>query len=83
MQKALKSWIMIFLKFLKAITDLMNKTIMKIMMESGADTTHNNIVVYNGGAEEWQISGLSAEEKKMWEHSFPHLLFPQRFKAYV
>lgn len=35
------------------------------MMDSGADTDCNNIVVYTGGAEEWQISGLSADENSI------------------
>lgn len=32
------------------------------MAASGADTVHNNIVVYTGGAKEWQISGISEDE---------------------
>lgn len=35
------------------------------MMDSGADTDHNNIVVYAGGAAEWQIDGLSADENSI------------------
>lgn len=31
------------------------------MMAAGADTEHNNIVVYTGGASKWHIQGLSAD----------------------
>lgn len=38
-----------------------NATIdMEEMMNSGADTIHNNIVVYTGGAADWQMDGVSA-----------------------
>lgn len=32
------------------------------MMAAGADTEHNNIVVYTGGASEWKINELSADK---------------------
>lgn len=35
------------------------------MMDSGIDTTHNNVVVYTGGAAQWQMDGLSAEENSI------------------
>ena len=35
------------------------------MMDSGVDTDHNNIVVYTGGASEWQLEGLSAYENSI------------------
>lgn len=35
------------------------------MMDSGVDTEHNNIVVYTGGASEWQLEGLSADENSI------------------
>lgn len=38
-----------------------NATIdMEEMMEAGVDTEHNNIVVYTGGAADWQMDGISA-----------------------
>ena len=35
------------------------------IMDAKADTEHNNIVVYTGGAKEWQISALSSEENSI------------------
>ena len=32
------------------------------MAESKADTRHNNIIIYTGGASAWQIDGLSADK---------------------
>lgn len=33
---------------------------MEEMMDAGVDTEHNNIVVYTGGAADWQMDGISA-----------------------
>ncbi|MBQ9134602.1 MAG: hypothetical protein IJX66_00755 [Lachnospiraceae bacterium] len=38
---------------------------LKEIMEAGVDTEHNNVVVYTGGASEWKLEGLSADENSI------------------
>ena len=49
--------------------------------ESMADTRHNNIVIYAGGASAWQIDGLSAEKDSILKVSSGNVYVVDTLKA--
>ena len=51
------------------------------MAESMADTRHNNIIVYAGGASAWQIDGLSAYEDSILKVSSGNVYVVDTLKA--